>query len=56
MSEVIEFDNIEAPELAMYRPQREPQLLHWYEPEAGIFLTESPKVIERALRAAVDAL
>lgn len=56
MSEVLEFDNIEAPELAMYRPQREPQLLHWYEPEAGIFLTESPKVIERALRAGYEPL
>ena len=50
MAEIIEFTDINAPELAMYRPMREGQLLHFCEPEAGVFLAESPKVIERALR------
>lgn len=50
MPNIIEFTDIEAPELAVYRPQRETQLLHWYEPDTGVFLAESPKVIERALR------
>ena len=29
----------------------ETQLYHWYEPEQGIFIAESPNVIERALHA-----
>ena len=56
MAEIIEFTDINAPELAMYRPMREGQLLHFYEPEAGVFLAESPKVIERALRGGYEPL
>ena len=56
MPEIIVFSDTDAPELGMYRQQRETQLLHWYEPEAGIFLAESPKVIERALLAGYEPL
>ncbi len=56
MAEIIEFTDIIAPELAMYRPMREGQLLHFYEPDAGVFLAESPKVIERALRGGYEPL
>ncbi len=36
------------PELQVYTIN-EAQLLHYYEPAPGIFIAESPKVIERAL-------
>ena len=32
----------------------EPVLLHYYEPEPGLFIAESPKVIERALNAGYE--
>jgi len=35
--------------LSVYSCNSEPQLLHYYEPEPGLFIAESPKVIERAL-------
>ncbi len=54
MPDIIEFTDINSPELSVYRQQHEPQLLHWYEPEPGIFLAESPKVIERALRGGYE--
>lgn len=39
------------PELDPYARLTEPQLLHCYEPQEGLFIAESPKVIERALDA-----
>lgn len=38
-----------APELDIYARLSESQLLHYYEPDRGIFIAESPKVIGRAL-------
>lgn len=35
----------------LYTSLNEAQLLHYYEPNGGIFIAESPKVIERALDA-----
>lgn len=43
-----------APELDIYARLSEGQLLHYYEPEPGIFIAESPKVIERALDAGYE--
>lgn len=40
-----------APELDIYARFTEGQLLNRHEPEKGIFITESPRVIERALDA-----
>ena len=37
--------------LSLYARTSEVQLLRYYEPEPGIFIAESPKVIERALNA-----
>ncbi len=48
---VIEINDFSAPELDIYARLSEAQLLHYYEPDVGIFITESPKVIERALNA-----
>ena len=47
----IEITNFECPELDVYARLNESQLLHFNEPNPGIFIAESPKVIERALNA-----
>ena len=49
MSNIIEITNFEAPELDVYARLTEGQLLNRHEPEKGLFIGESPKVIERAL-------
>ena len=46
-----EIKDFAAPELDVYARTSEVQLLRYYEPEPGIFIAESPKVIERALDA-----
>ena len=46
-----EIKDFTAPELDVYARTSEVQLLRYYEPESGIFIAESPKVIERALNA-----
>lgn len=49
MSTIIEITDFKAPELDIYARFTEGQLLNRHEPEKGIFIAESPKVIERAL-------
>ena len=49
MSQIIEIKDFNAPELDVYARMTENQLLNRHEPEKGIFIAESPKVIERAL-------
>lgn len=51
MSNIIEITDFAAPELDLYARLSESQLLHYYEPKGGIFIAESPKIIERALDA-----
>ena len=51
MSNVIEITDFNAPELDVYARLSEAQLLNRFEPEKGLFIAESPKVIERALDA-----
>ena len=46
-----EIKDFAVPELDVYARTSEVQLLRYYEPEPGIFIAESPKVIERALKA-----
>lgn len=46
-----EIKDFAAPELDVYARTSEVQLFRYYEPEPGIFIAESPKVIERALKA-----
>ena len=43
-----------APELDIYARLSEGQLLHYYEPDMGLFIAESPKVIGRALDAGYE--
>ena len=51
MSNIIEITDFLAPELDVYARLSENQLLNRHEPENGLFIAESPKVIERALNA-----
>lgn len=51
MPNLISITDFSAPELDVYARLTEPQLFHLYEPDQGIFIAESPKVILRALDA-----
>ena len=51
MSNIIEITDFEAPELDVYARLTENQLVNRHEPEKGMFIAESPKVITRALDA-----
>ena len=51
-----EIRDFAAPELDVYARASEVQLLRYYEPEPGIFIAESPKVIERALHAGYEPI
>lgn len=46
---LIHIDDLKCPELALYASTSEAGLLHRFEPAEGVFIAESPKVIERAL-------
>ena len=49
MGKQIEITDLTIPELEIYAGATEVQLLRYYEPNPGIFIAESPNVIERAL-------
>ena len=51
MSNIIEITDFTAPELDVYARLTENQLINRHEPEKGLFIAESPKVVERALDA-----
>ena len=51
MPNIIEITDFTAPELDVYARLTEAQLLNREEPAKGLFIAESPKVIERALDA-----
>ena len=51
MAEIIEITSFEDPRLDVYARLTEAQLLNRFEPDKGMFIAESPKVIQRALDA-----
>ena len=51
MIRMIEITDFHAPELDIFARKTEAQLLNKDHPEEGMFIAESPKVIERALNA-----
>jgi len=51
MSNIIDITDFLAPELDVYARLTENQLINRHEPEKGLFIAESPKVVERALNA-----
>lgn len=54
MANIIEITDFNAPELDVYARLTEVQLLNRHEPKKGLFIAESPKVIERALNAGYE--
>lgn len=54
MATIIDITDFYTPELDIYARLTENQLAHLYEPAAGLFIAESPKVIERALDAGYE--
>ena len=54
MANIIKIKEFDAPELDVYARLPEVQLLRYYEPQPGLFIAESPKVIERALDAGYE--
>ena len=51
MPDIIEITDFDAPELDVYARTTENQLVNRHEPQKGMFIAESPLVIERALNA-----
>ncbi len=49
MSNLFYIEDITDERVALYTEYNEPQLLHYNEPDGGIFIAETPAVIERAL-------
>lgn len=56
MANIIEIDDLSTPELFPFRNTSEVQLLRYFEPEPGIFIAESPKVIRTAIAAGYEPL
>lgn len=54
MPHIIEITDFGAPQLDVYARLTENQLLNRAKPEKGLFIAESPKVIERALNAGYE--
>lgn len=46
---VIRIESINDDRVALYTEYNEPQLVHYNEPDGGVFIAETPAVIERAL-------
>ena len=54
MANIVEITDLNAPETAAFARLTEAQLRSRVEPEKGVFIAESPKVIERALDAGYE--
>ncbi len=56
MANIVEVTHLDQPEMAVFARLTEAQLRSRVEPEKGIFIAESPKVIQRALDAGYEPL
>lgn len=56
MSYIIEIKDLDLPELFPYTQTAEVQLLRYFEPQPGIFIAESPKVIRTALDSGYEPI
>lgn len=52
----IKITSLDDKKIDLYTNYSEPQLLHVYEPELGVFIAESPEVIDRALNAGYEPI
>ena len=53
---IIKITDLNDPQLDIYAKLSEGQLLHLYEPKEGIFIAESPRVIQTALDEGYEPL
>lgn len=53
---IIEINDFDAPELDLYARLKDVQLYHYYEPDAGVFIAESPAIVERAIESGCEVL
>ncbi len=53
---IISGERLRSEALSLYTAYNENQLQHIYEPDPGVFIAESPNVIQRALRAGYEPL
>lgn len=51
MVQIIQIDRLKGPDLEIFSKLSEPELYHYREPDKGLFIAESPNVIDRALDA-----
>ncbi len=56
LPQMIEIDDLDAEELRIYACTSEVQLLRYFEPAPGLFIAESPRVVERALDAGYEPI
>lgn len=49
-------NEIDNPRLNLFTKLNEPELLHYYEPDGGLFIAESPNVVLRALSAGYEPI
>ena len=56
MPNIIEITDFSDPRLDLYARLSEKELAHYCEPAPGLFLAESPRVIERALDAGYEPI
>lgn len=54
MAKIIQLEDLNRREVAIYKERSEVQLARIYEPNPGLFIAESAKVIERALEAGYE--
>ena len=53
---IFHIEDLEDERVTLYASYNEPQLLHYNEPDRGIFIAETPKVIDRAIAYGVKPL
>lgn len=51
---IIRITDLDLPELKLYHELSEPSLQHYYEPEPGLFIAETPMIIQRAADAGYE--
>ena len=56
MLNIFEITDFNAPELDIYARLNENQLVHYFEPALGLFIAESPNVIDRALNSGYEPI
>ncbi|MCR5031261.1 MAG: RNA methyltransferase, partial [Lachnospiraceae bacterium] len=56
LKQMIPIEDPKDERIAVYTKYHEPQLLHYYEPNPGIFIAETPMIIERALEKGLKPL